>query len=144
MATSGNAFRSGAKNAPINEIVFKDLPLNFLAHPITKKINPLKNEDAIKRAVKNLILTNYYERPYNSFFGGNIIAQLFENFSPITRVSVEKAIKDAIDVYEPRVKFINAYVQANDDKNELIITIVFKIINQVDETELVFTVERIR
>jgi phage baseplate assembly protein W len=138
------SFRSGASNPPRNSVVYRDLPLNFISNPITKTIKPLKNEDAIKRAVRSLILTNKYERPYAPNYGGNITALLFENFTPALAVEIKERIKDIMTTYEPRAEVEAIDVTQNDDQNELRISIVFRPINQVDATELKFTVERIR
>ena len=138
------AYKSGAVNPKTNEVIFKDLGLSFTTHPVTKKLSVLTNEEAIKRAVRNLILTNNYERFYNPFFGGNITSYLFENFSPITKVSIEKSVKDAIEVYEPRVDLLDVDINQNDDRNELIVNIIFRPKNQIQQTRLNFTIERVR
>ena len=65
------------KNSLVNEVYYSDVPLNFIAHPVTKTIKPLENEDAIKRALRNLILTNNNELFYRPLYGGNITALLF-------------------------------------------------------------------
>ncbi len=138
------AYKSGAVNPKTNEVIFKDLGLSFTTHPVTKKLSVLTNEEAIKRAVRNLILTNNYERFYNPFFGGNVTSYLFENFSPITKVSIEKSVKDAIEVYEPRVDLLDVDINQNDDRNELIVNIIFRPKNQLQQTRLNFTIERVR
>ena len=138
------AYKSGAVNPKTNEVIFKALGLSFTTHPVTKKLSVLTNEEAIKRAVRNLILTNNYERFYNPFFGGNITSYLFENFSPITKVSIEKSVKDAIEVYEPRVDLLDVDINQNDDRNELIVNIIFRPKNQLQQTRLNFTIERVR
>ena len=138
------AYKSGAVNPKTNEVIFKDLGLSFTTHPVTKKLSVLTNEEAIKRAISNLILTYNYERFYNPFFGGNITSYLFENFSPITKVSIEKSVKDAIEVYEPRVDLLDVDINQNDDRNELIVNIIFRPKNQLQQTRLNFTIERVR
>lgn len=138
------AYRSGAVNPPITEVVYKDLPLSFIAHPVTKTVKPLTNEAAIKRAVRNLILTNNYERPYNPLFGGNIRALLFENFTRGLELELKDKIKNVVRIYEPRASLENVDVRANEDQNALFVEIVFRPENQVDSVNLSFTVERIR
>jgi len=138
------AFNSGAKHQIRNETIFTDLGLNFIPHPVTKNVPVLKNEVAIKRAVRNLILTNYYERPYNPGFGGNITAYLFENFTPITKASIERAIQDAFEQYEPRADLIDVTVVPNPDLNGLVVNITFSPLNTREVDQLSFTVERIR
>ena len=61
------------------EIIYSDIPLSFTAHPVNGNVILVKNSESIKQSVKNIVLTNFHERPYNIFFGGNLIAQLVEN-----------------------------------------------------------------
>ena len=75
------AFLSKDKISPTrSEVIFKDIPLNFIPHPVTKTINPLKNTDAIKQALKNLILTNHYEKPFHPEIGCGVRELLFSIF----------------------------------------------------------------
>ena len=69
---------------------FKDLDLNFTIHPIRKDINTHKNEYAIINSVKNLVLTNHYERPFQPEIGSNIRRLLFENVDAITAAQIER------------------------------------------------------
>ena len=138
------AYKSGATNPPRNAIVFSDLPMSFIPNPITGNVKALKNEQAIKRAVRNLILTNKYERQYSPNKGGNITALLFEEFSSATRLEVIGRIRDIIEVYEPRAEVQSVDVNQQDDLNTIKISIVFRPLNQIDSTELSFTVERVR
>jgi phage baseplate assembly protein W len=138
------AFLSKDKISPTrSEVIFKDIPLNFIPHPVTKTINPLKNTDAIKQALKNLILTNHYETPYNPLFGGNIVAMLFENFNQALTNELKIQIKEVIKIYEPRAILENVIVKADEDRNNLSITIVFRPENQVNSLDFGFTVQRV-
>ena len=138
------AYKSGAVNPKTNEIIYKDLGLSFIPHPVTKKLTVLKNENALKRAVRNLILTNYYEKVYSPYYGGNITSYLFENFSPGIKSSIEKSVQDAIEVYEPRVEFLSSNVKINEDQNQLTVEVFFRPLNQSTPVELNFTIERVR
>ena len=69
----------------LKQPVFKDIPLSFTAHPVTGNVKALTNRDAVKQSVKNIVLTNFYERPYSPNLGGNILSQLFENMDSITQ-----------------------------------------------------------
>ena len=139
-----SAYKSGAASPKTNEVMFKDLGLNFIPHPVTKKLPILKNENAIKRAVRNLILTNNYERFYNPYFGGNITSYLFENFDFSTEFDIKKSISRSVGTYEPRVKVNEVRVDTDPDRNSLEVTIIFTILatNKVSETN--FTIERVR
>ena len=139
------AYKSGAVAPTTNEIVYKYLGLSFTPLPVTKKLNVLKNENAVKRAVRNLILTNTYERFYNPLFGGNITSFLFENFTPADKLEMEKQIEDTIKIYEPRAVLLEVNVdESNVDRNQLTVSIFFRLVNQTEPTQLSFTVERVR
>jgi phage baseplate assembly protein W len=104
----------------------------------------LKNENAIKRAIRNLILTNKGERFFNPLFGGNITSQLFENFGPITAINMREDITEAVQTYEPRATVLEVEVKQNIDLNSVMINIFFTIDENPQVQELSFNVERIR
>ena len=128
----------------LNELVFKDLPLNLTAHPITGNINLLKNRDAIKQSVKNLVLTNFYERPYNPYLGGDILDQLFENMDPLTEYNLTKNVRQVLENFEPRIEVIDIVTQAKEDLNAINLTITFMIINIPDTITVNVLLERVR
>ena len=99
------------------QLTFSDLNLTFNKHPITGAVSVLKNRDAVKRAVRNLIMTNFYERPYNPGFGGNVSALLFENADNMTQIKVFNGIKQAIANWEPRANLDNLIVDMDNDQN---------------------------
>ena len=138
------AYKSGASSPRRKEIIYKDLGLSFVSHPVTKRLKVLENEEAIKRAVKNVVLTNQGERFYNPLFGGNVTAYLFENFDFLTEFNIKKSITKSLDIYEPRVDVEEVRVKTNDDGNSMEVTIIFTILatNQVSDTT--FTIERVR
>lgn len=128
----------------INEIVYKDIPLKFNAHPVTGDVVTVKNVDAVKQSVKNLVLTNFFERPYNPFLGGNIISQLFENADPITEYNVATNIRTVLDNFEPRAIIDDVIVQSDPDLNVLKATIVFRIRNNINPFTVDVFLERVR
>lgn len=138
------AFRSGATEPATKDLIFSDLNIKFQAHPVNKKIGILKNEDAIKRAIRNLILTNKYEKFYNPLFGGNVRAYLFENFTPSLRANLTLRIEETIQSFEPRAKVLEVKVIPNEDQNALDVYIVFQPINSIAPVQLNLTLERIR
>ena len=127
-----------------NKIVYSDLNLKFTKNPVTKKLSVVKNADAVKQALKTLVLTDKYERPYKPFFGGNIKGKLFEHFGPIVDMEVKEQIELAIQNYEPRVKILDIRTTANDDLNTLEVTIEFFIRNQTGRESTTISLERIR
>lgn len=98
-----------------NNYTYKDIDLNFLIHPVKKDINTLIDADAIIAAVKNLVLTNFYETPFNPQLGSNLTALLFENWSPALDALVAQQVSQVIQIYEPRVDLTEIDVTFNDD-----------------------------
>ena len=130
--------------AVTKNLVYKDINMSFANHPVTGNLSVLRNNEAVKRAVRNLILTNHYERPYQPEFGGNIRAMLFENITPITEQMVYGNIKRAIENYEPRIEINDIRVNADHDRNGLYVTLVFTVINSIEPVQLDVFVERTR
>ena len=126
-------------------IVFADLDLKFTKNPITNRLTVLKDEEAVKRSIRNLILTNRYERPYKPLIGGNITDLLFENFDSITSQDIKRNIIEVIENYEPRAEVLDVVVDVSSyNANALNISIVFRVVNRADPTTVSFQVERIR
>jgi|TARA_R110000744_G_scaffold136166_1_gene245952 phage baseplate assembly protein W len=127
-----------------NEVVYKDLGLSFIPHPVTKNVGVLKNENAVKRAVRNLILTNKGEQVFDELYGGNITSLLFENITPVTIIDIKENIKTAVTANEPRATVIDVEVIASPDLNSIKINIVFQINESPNASILTFNVERVR
>ena len=98
---------------------FKDFSLTFEKNAVTNDILALKNEAAIKESVKNIVLYNFYEKPFDPFFGGNIIGLLFENSTPTMVLEVKNRIEQSIEIHEPRVTAVSVQVQFEEDRNEM-------------------------
>ena len=98
---------------------FRDFSLTFEKNAVTNDILSLKNEAAIKESVKNIVLYNFYEKPFDPFFGGNIFGLLFENSTPTMALEVKNRIERSIEIQEPRVTAVSAVVQFEEDRNEL-------------------------
>lgn len=112
-----------------NTRTFSDLDLNFTKHPVTKDVVRKFDEEAIKAAVKNLVLTQNYERPFHSEIGSQIRGLLFEPATPLLNVMLKRAITDTIINFEPRVKLNEVLVTVSPDNNEVYVSIQFTIIN---------------
>jgi phage baseplate assembly protein W len=123
---------------------FKDLDLNFNIHPIRKDISKSIGPMAVVNSIKNLILTNHYERPFQPDVGSNVRRLLFENLDNITATTIKDEIERTIVNYEPRavVKAIN--VTADYDKNGFKVYLEFFIVNQTTPIIINFLLERIR
>lgn len=125
-------------------VFYKDFDLSFQAHPVTGKLLIRKDSESVKQAVKNLLLTNFYERPYNPTFGSDVKASLFEPYSGFTEENLRTAINDAIDNFEPRVELLDIRFGGDPDRNELVVSIIFRPINQTQPVTLNLSMERIR
>jgi len=123
---------------------FRDLDLNFTIHPIRKDINTHKNEYAIINSVKNLVLTNHYERPFQPQIGSNIRRLLFENVDAVTASQIEREIVETISNFEPRVQVSKVTVVASPDENGFKVNLEFFVINNANPITINFFLERIR
>ena len=112
---------------------YSDLDL-FFSKNRSKDVNKLKNIQAVKRSVRNLVLTNFYEKPFHPEIGSGVRDLLFENATPITSVAIAQAVEDVINNYEPRalVNFVDAKLS---DRNTYEVTVNFSVSNV--PTELV-------
>ena len=109
---------------------FKDISLSFDMHPVTKDILVLRNEDAIKKSIRNIVQTIPSERFFNPIFGAEVRPSLFEFVDYGTASILEKQIAVAIENYEPRVENSTVFVNPRPDLNPFEITISFTIVGQ--------------
>jgi phage baseplate assembly protein W len=109
---------------------FKDISLSFDRHPITNDILNIKNEDAIKKAVRNIVRTVPSERFFNPIFGSDVKTSLFEFVDFGTASELEDQILVAIENYEPRISNIQVRVDPNADRNEFEVFISYNIVGQ--------------
>lgn len=123
---------------------FTDLDLNFGIHPIRKDIVTHKNEYAIINAVKNLILTNHYERPFRSYVGSNIRRLLFEPIDTVISAQIEREVIETIQNFEPRVEVSKVVASPSPEENGYKITLEFFVINNANPITINFFLERIR
>lgn len=117
--------------ATINRNVrqFTDLNLLFTKHPVTADVTKVSNENAVKAAIKNLIQTKNYERPFHPEIGCQVYSMLFENFTPITKTIMEKSIQDVLDKFEPRARLTDVSVEENIEENAVNVTVQFTLNN---------------
>ena len=123
---------------------FRDLDLNFAIHPITKDVNIYKAEYAVINSVKNLILTNHFEKPFQPEIGSNIRRLLFENVDSIMAAQIEREIEETITNFEPRVQISSVVAVHAPDENGYKIRLEFFVINNPDPITINFFLERIR
>ena len=123
---------------------FSDLDLDFTLNPISKDVNILRDTEAIKRSVRNIVLYNFLEKPFKPTFGGNVTAQLFENVNPISALKLKVFVEKAIVENEPRVYLNEVNVVPEFDRNAFSVTIKFTPINSPQPIKISVNLERVR
>ena len=114
---------------------YRDLDLFFSRKNGTNDIEKITDIEAVKRSIRNLVLTNFYEKPFHPEIGSGIRDMLFENMSTMTAIILARKIEDVIENFEPRVRLISVRADSNLDRNEYEVTIEFFVVNT--PTELV-------
>ena len=127
-----------------NTRTWADLDLDFVAHPVTKDIVLKRDVEAVKRSIRNLILTNKYERPFQPNIDGGVTRHLFELSTPHTKHNIESAIRNCISNFEPRAEVIDVFVSGDLDKNGFNVTIEFRVINTPNPVTIELFLERLR
>ena len=123
---------------------WSDLDLDFAKHPVTKDIVRKTNVEAVKRSVRNLILTNRYERPFHPEIDGGVTRHLFGLSTPETKHDVKLAIENCLTNFEPRVVVDDVRVTGDLDANGFNVSIYFTVINSPQPIEVALFLERIR
>ena len=128
---------------------FKDISLSFKRHPVTNDIGVLKNENAIKKSVRNLVQTIPSERFFNSTLGSDVRDSLFENDPGFidfgTASIIERQIQTTIENFEPRIENLDVNVEPRPDTNEFEVNVFFDIIGQTfPEQEFSFILKATR
>jgi hypothetical protein len=123
---------------------YSDFYTNFNVHPQNKRLAKYTNEESVKRSIRNLILTEKYDRMFQPEIGCRIKSLLFENMSDIISMEIKKSIQETVDTYEPRARIIDIIVQANESRHAYDIYISFEVINSVNPILLNLTLYRAR
>ena len=110
---------------------FKDISATFQTNPLNNDLIGLKNENAISRSIRNLILTTPGEKPFQPDVGSEVYASLFENLDQVTGSDIKQQIENTIIKYEPRVNLTNVVVKPNIDNNSFDVSIHYSIIGIV-------------
>ena len=114
---------------------FKDISLSFQPHPVTGDLQVLKNENAIRRSVRNIVETVPFEKFFNSSFGSDVRSSLFDFVDFGTASIIKDQIETAILNFEPRVEVVNIAVKPYPDMNSFTVDIVFNIVGQEFPTQ---------
>jgi len=124
---------------------YSDLDLDFLKNPTTNDVVIKRGDDAIKRSIRNLILTNYYDRPFRPTIGSNVQKLLFDEIAdPFIKNLLENAISETIFKFEPRVRLDSVIVDADLDANGINVRLQYTILNREQPVVTTIFLERIR
>ena len=136
--------KSGVVSTDARIKPYSDINLKLTLHPVQKDIVPLKDDAAVRNSIKNLLLTNFYERPFAPTLGANLGGLLFEPADAMTRVSLRSSIKNVISENEPRVENIKVEVINEPGNGAFRVTVIFKI-KQIDTSDsLEIVLKRLR
>ena len=145
MSTSTAYTDAEGQNAARNTRQWKDLDLFFSRKLGSADVNTLTDVTAVKRSVRNLILTNHYEKPFHPEIGSGVRETLFELMTPMTSFILTKKIENVIETYEPRVTLVGVRALPNLDRNEYEVSIEFYVVNAPAElVGLTIFLERLR
>ena len=123
---------------------YQDLDLDFIAHPTTGDLYKKTGEDAIKRSVRNLIFTNHYERPFQSYIGSGIRKSLFDNMTEFSAMTIKEHVTNVINNFEPRVKLLEVSVEPDFDRNGYTVQLMYVILNREQPVITSLFLERVR
>tara|TARA_B100000929_G_C15199658_1_gene315270 strand:+ start:65 stop:481 length:417 start_codon:yes stop_codon:yes gene_type:complete len=123
---------------------WSDLDLDFTKHPVTKDIVIKTNIEAVKRSVRNLILTNRYERPFHPEIDGGVTRHLFGLATAHTKHDIALAVENCLKNFESRVIVDNVRVTGSLDNNGFNVSIFFRVVNSPEPIEMALFLERVR
>jgi phage baseplate assembly protein W len=124
--------------------IYSDIDFTFTKKPVTGDVALSYDNQAVIRSIRNLLLTNHFERPFNPDLGSNLNAILFEPVSPLTAASLEREIATMIDNYEPRARINEVIVTPLPDNNAYNVYLSFYIENATLPTTVTLLLERNR
>lgn len=123
---------------------YSDIDLSFIPHPITGDVTVLRDVDAVKRSLRNLMYMGKFDRPFEPDVGAHLKQLLFEDITPLTEKSIDIHIRGAIARHEPRVTVVDLKVDGNPDENGYNVKLTF-VIDSLSEMQTVDTfMERVR
>jgi len=123
---------------------YKDLDLDFTRHPVTNDVVKIEDVNAVKRSVRNLVNTQFYERPFHPELGCGVRDLLFENFTPMTGIFIRRKIEEVLTNYEPRANITSIGVNESADRNGISIEVNFYVLNLPNPVSVTTTLKRIR
>ena len=127
-----------------NSRQFRDIDLDFNRNAVTNDVAVVEDVVAVKRSVRNLIQTNFYERPFHPELGCGIRELLFENFTPMTKIFLQRKIEEVLINYEPRINLQNVAVDDDQDGNRLVVDIYFYVVGVPGPQQVSTFLQRVR
>jgi phage baseplate assembly protein W len=135
---------SSTNTSKRNSRRYVDIDLDFGRNSVTNDIVRVEDVNAVKRSVRNLVQTNFYERPFHPELGCGVRELLFENFTPLTRIFLQRKIEEVITNYEPRASLEQVAVDDDQDKNRLVVDIYFYVQGVADPVSVTTFLQRLR
>jgi phage baseplate assembly protein W len=129
--------------ATLNKI-YSDIDFTFTKKPVLGDVALSYDNQSVIRSIRNLLLTKFYERPFNPSLGSNIETLLFEPISSLTTSAIEQNIKQTIENYEPRAILKSVVAQPDEENNAYNVTITFFLQNATQPTTVTLFLERNR
>ena len=123
---------------------YKDLDLDFGRNAVTNDVNKLTDVEAVKRSVRNLILTNHYERPFHPELGCGIRGLLFENITPIIAIQLERKVEEVLTNNEPRATINEISARPDLDSNSYEMLVSFWVSGSTEPVTVSTFLERLR
>ena len=123
---------------------FRDLDLDFTRNAVTNDVNVVEDVIAVKRSVRNLVQTNFYERPFHPELGCGVRDMLFENYTPMTGIFMRRKIEEVLRNYEPRANLSSIQVNEQMDRNAIDVVVNFYVLNLPNPVSVTTTLQRIR
>ena len=124
---------------------YTDLDLFFAKKATSKDISKVTDIQAVKRSIRNLVLTNFYEKPFHPEIGCGVRGLLFELMDPLTSYAIAKQIEITVENFEPRARLIGVRANPDLDRNEYEVTLEFYVVNAPTElVDLTIFLERLR
>ena len=123
---------------------FRDLNLDFTAHPVTGDVARVKDTTSVKRGIKNVLMTQNGERLFNPEFGSGIRNLLFEQMSDLTAQRLESEVRSAITSWEDRAELLAIIVTPEEEYNRYKVAVTFRVINELEEQEMEVFLQRER
>ena len=132
------------QNVIPNTVTYSDIDISFEANPATGDILRKSGDFAVIQSLKNLVRSNFYDRPFHPNLGGSVTQFLFENPDPLVLESIRTSIEEVINNFEPRVNLVEVSVVSNPYSRRIEASMTFFIINNTEPTNISVFLTRVR